>query len=225
MNTLPSACRNLFAAGCTLKPGSRHTCRMHYARKGYSAVCTITPVKDTLQYVQLSVPSSLGQCICCAFRPYALYKLALSHQACDSRPSQQACNIFASAHSAYTACATIQPQACNSPDLKKLKNSSAHNIKTDHLVQQHFFFSVLAEGDAQMHAQISKTSRSAPTSARRFQPDTSRSALRARDHSNPMHSAPRRAYLSRSSHSSARTFHIAFCRIGAQTPWVFMSLQ
>jgi hypothetical protein len=63
----------------------------------------------------------------------------------------------------------ISHQAYNNPELKKLMTSSAHNIKTDHLFnQQHFFFSVFAEGDAQMHAQIFKILRS---------------ALRARDHS------------------------------------------
>jgi hypothetical protein len=107
------------------KPGSRHTCRMHYARTGYSTVCTIvcTIVHWTVHLMRI----------------LRVQQLQISHQ------------------------------AYNNPDLKKLKNSSAHTIKTDHLVQQqYFFFSVLAEGDARMHAQIS---------------NTTRSALRARDHS------------------------------------------
>jgi hypothetical protein len=149
---------------------------MHYARTGYSTVCTIicTIVHWTVHLMRI----------------LRVQQLQISHQ------------------------------AYNGPDLKKLKNSSAHNIKTDHLVnQQHFFFSVFAEGDAQMHAQL---------------PTTSRQHLQARDVSNHIHRVQlsERATIplhscipSRSSHSSARTSLIAFCRIGAQTPWVFINLQ
>jgi hypothetical protein len=70
-----------------------------------------------MQYVQLYVPSSIGQCIWCAFRPLALQP-------------------------------RIQP--------------SSVRFKADHLVQQHFFFSVYAEGDARMHAHFSNIHRVQP---------------------------------------------------------------
>jgi hypothetical protein len=148
---------------------------MHYARTGYSIVCTIicTIVHWTVHLMRI----------------LRVQQLQISHQ------------------------------AYNGPDLKKLKTSSAHNIKTDHLVLQHFFFSVLAEGYAQMHAQL---------------PTTSRQHLQACDVPNHIHRVQlsERATIPlhsciplRSSHSSARTSLIAFCRIGAQTPWVFINLQ